>query len=197
MHHSLFDWRSPEKREDPPQWISSSPRSPRGTESAGRSSGAAISISRKPACPRDLRTYLAAANHRRGPDPRIRRATRQRNRIDCWDRTLPLSCPRLDDEKGLLSPGPVRRQRRSPQWLRPPADRRGRRRGTRARLLPAVLGDVGGQRHRAIALRPDRPIQRLHPLRLRAGVNGPKILLLRCDSIRVGLFSRDPLPCRE
>ena len=42
--------------------------------------------------------------------------------------------------------------------------------GTRPWLLPALLDDKGGQRHGAIALRPDRPVQRLHPLRLRAGI---------------------------
>jgi len=55
-----------------------------------------------------------------------------------------------------------------------------RRRGCGAKLIEAVaaiarergcqalLGDQGGQRYRTITLRPDRPVQRLYPLRLPA-----------------------------
>ena len=86
------------------------------------------------------------------------------------DRHSPLSVPRawLDPGGGVLSPGSVRRYRAARRGKRPGLNRARCGGGERARLRPALLDDQGGQRDRASALRPHRPLQRLHPLRLPA-----------------------------
>src|ERR1700719_1349573 len=45
----------------------------------------------------------------------------------------------------------------------------------RARLRQALLDDERGQHRRPIALRPHRPLQRLHPLRLPAALRGESL----------------------
>ena len=58
----------------------------------------------------DLRAYLAKANRRRKPDPRIGGTPRQRHSTARRDRPLPLSRPCVDDPRGVLPTGFVCRR---------------------------------------------------------------------------------------